>query len=109
MTPAAAQAEASPISAEPEPEIPAEKAKTPAPRKAPKPVVEAEPISPDDGAPARDTPPQAKVEEVKVKASKISEPAATKAPKPPKAPKTEPAASEPKVADPSLGEAADRD
>ena len=109
MPPAAAQAEASPVSAEPEPEIPAEKAKTPAPRKAAKPVVEAEPISPDDGAPARDTPPQAKVEEVKVKASKASESAATKAPKPPKAPKTEPAASEPKVADPSLGEAADRD
>ncbi len=111
MTLAAVQAELSPVSAEPEPEpeILAEKAKTPAPRKAPKPVVEAESISSDDGGPAQDTLPQAKVEEVKVKASKVSEPPATKAPKTPKAPKAEPAASEPKVADRSSGEAGDGD
>ena len=103
------QAEPSQVSSEPEPEILAERTKAPAPRKAPKPAVGAEPISPDKMAPALDTPPQAKAEEVKVKAPKASEPATSKAPKTPKAPKVEPAASDPKVADQSRGEAGDRD
>ena len=109
MTSAASQAEPSQVIAKPEPEILAERAKAPAPRKAPKPAVEAEPISPDNMAPALDTPPQAKAEEVKVKSPKASEPAAPKAPKTPKAPKAEPAATEPKVSDKSSGEAGDRD
>ncbi|MGB8145431.1 MAG: hypothetical protein WCF05_09715, partial [Chromatiaceae bacterium] len=108
MTPAAFQVEPSQVSSEPEPEILAERTKAPAPRKAPKPAVGAEPISPDKMAPALDTPPQAKAEEVKVKAPKASEPATSKAPKTPKAPKVEPAASDPKVADQSRGEAGDR-
>ncbi|MBP9604617.1 MAG: ribonuclease E/G, partial [Chromatiaceae bacterium] len=108
MTPAASQAEPSQVIAKPEPEILTERAKAPVARKAPKPAAEAESTSPDI-APAPDTPPQAKAEEVKVKSPKASEPAAPKAPKTPKAPKAEPAATEPKISDKSSREEGDRE